>query len=265
MFNKYILSSMIIFILCFMVSCNSNNTQETVGNSISENTTPLDNETISLSTSEISTVTTITTTSIETTTTVTSLEPAEYKRIIQNTIDEYEIMLMNLNDIIQNFDGTSSWSDNLEECRTTSQYYLDLMNTLDSTQSVPKKYSKSHERITYCIEQYTMSIELIQQAIDYYLTGEVSSGDDVLNQALNRSQMANKVWSEIRGYANIIEYTGETLEPQVIYSQEEIQIFSDELETIILQTPEQTTPQTTFQQYNDGYAFGDDNVFIYTN
>lgn len=265
MLNKYILSSMIIFLLCFMVSCNDSNIQETVGNSISENTTPLDNETILLENSETSTVTTITTTPLENTTTVTSLEPAEYKSIIQNTIDEYEVMLMNLNDIIQNFDGTSSWNDSIEECRTTSQYYLDLMNTLDSTQSVPKKYFKSHERIKYCIEQYTMSIELIQQAINYYLTGENSAGDDVLNEALNRSQMANKVWSEIRGYANVIEYTGETLEPQIIYSQEENQIFSDELETIILQTPEQTTPQTTFQQYNDGYAFGNDNIFIYTN
>jgi hypothetical protein len=85
-----------------------------------------------------------------------------------------------------------------------------------------------------------------------------------MNQALNRSQLANKVWSEIRGYG-IVEYTGETLQTQVVYSEPEQQIVSYEQETIVLQTPAETTTQETYQQYNDGYDFNGDNVFIYTN
>jgi hypothetical protein len=115
------------------------------------------------------------------------------------------------------------------------------------------------------MNHYTESIKLIQQAIECYLNDNTTDGDDYLNQALNRSQLANKVWSQIRGYG-IVEYTGETLEPEVIYSQAELPVISDEDsgETIVLQTTEATAPQTTYQQYNDGYAFGNDNVFIYS-
>jgi hypothetical protein len=69
----------------------------------------------------------------------------------------------------------------------------------------------------------------------------------------------------MRGYG-IVEYTGETLAPQVKYSQAEVAVISnsDSAETFVLQTTQATTPQTTYQKYNDGYAFGNDNVFIYS-
>lgn len=264
MFNRYILSSVVVLTLCLAVGC-ADGEGATVGTSTTGEVALVSDESGSTDATEATTVTTAPrATTVEETTTHTSLAPSEYKSIMEDSIDQYEVMLMELNDVVQNFDGTPSWDDSLESCLDTSQYYLDYMDSLTDTGAVPKKYSKSHTRITYCMEQYTLSIRLIQQAIEYYQSGEESSGDDTLNEALNRSQIANKVWSEVRGYANAVEYTGETLEPQVVYSEEEQQVFSDELETIVLQTPEQTTPQTTFQQYNDGYAFGDDNVYIYS-
>ena len=263
MLNKYILTSMGIFLLCFMVSCsNSNNSMENVGDSISST---IDTSSETFNTTVITT--TATTTTITTTiedTTQTSLAPSDYKSIIQNTITDYESMLMRLNTIIQNFSYDTSWNEQLQECLDTSQNYLDTLNSLQSTGAVPKKYSNSHQRITYCINHYTESIKLIQQAIDCYSQNDELNGDDYMNQALNRSELANKVWSQIRGYG-IVEYTGETLEPQVVYSEPEQIIISDELETIILQTTAETTQEVTYSKYNDGYAFGDDNVFIYTN
>jgi hypothetical protein len=260
MLNKYILTSIGIFLLCFMVSCSNDSTQDTavLGTSTpsdyidTENTQPYD-----------ITTTTVTTTPYDTTT-QTSLEPSEYKSIMENTITSYETMLTQLNSLVQNFSQDDTWDTEIQSCLDTSQQYLDYMLSLQSSGAVPKKYSKSHERIVYCMNHYTESIKLIQSALQCYLVDDSTTGDDYMNQALNRSQLANKVWSEIRGYG-IVEYTGETLPTQVVYSEPEQQIVSYEQETIVLQTPAETTTQETYQQYNDGYDFNGDNVFIYTN
>ena len=77
--------------------------------------------------------------------------------------------------------------------------------------------------------------------------------------------MANKGWEKLRGYG-IAEYSGETLTPETVVtenSDNNVVTYYDDTETYII--PETTTSQTTFKQYNDGYSFGDDNVFIYTN
>lgn len=245
-----------------MVSCSNDNNQN-IGTSTLEIDTSVNYQSTNKEETSITTTTTVTNTFHETTT-QTSLEPTEYKSIIQNTIINYETMLMQLNTLIQNFSEDTNWDSEVQSCLDTSQQYLNTMNEMQNSGAVPKKYSKSHERIIYCMNHYTESIKLIQQAVECYLYDDIQNGDDYMNQALNRSQLANKVWSQIRGYG-IVEYTGETLEPQVVYSEPAQQIVSNEEETIILQTPAETTPQATYQQYNDGYAFGNDNVFIYTN
>jgi len=254
--NRYILTSIVISLLCFMVSCSySPSSEETLGSSLSEGETSTD-ETITEDT------TTVETTVTTETTTQTSLEPTEYKEIVQNAIDDYEVMLMSLNSIIQDFNDSSSWYDELQDCFNTSKYYLDVMNELTNNGAVPKKYQKSHDKITSCMNNYTTSITLIQQAIDFYLVDDIENGDEYMNQALNRSRVANNDWAQIRGYG-IVEYTGETLEPQSSVSYQEQYVYSDEDETYTLVIPEQTTPEVTYEQYNDGYAFGEDNVFIY--
>lgn len=257
MLNRYILTAIGILILCFMVSCSDVNTQDT--QTSSGEVSPASD--YSDATQEDTTTTTVTTTPCDTTT-QSSLAPSEYKSLVQNTITDYETMLMQLNTLVQNFTQDDTWSTDLQSCLDTSQQYLDSMLTMENDGSVPKKYSKSHERLVYCMNHYTEAIKLIQSAVQCYAEDDTETGDDYMNQALNRSQLANKVWSEIRGYG-IVEYTGETLEPQVVYSQVEQPVVSDEEETIVLQTPAQTTTEETYQQYNDGYSFGD-GVYVYT-
>jgi len=262
--NRYILMAITILGMIFMASCSHETNTEVLGNSVIVTDTLSDTTSISEDTTTLTTVTTITTTA--TTTTLTSMEPSDYKTSIQNAIVEYESMLMELNTIVQNYSGLSTWDTDLQDCLDTSNKWLDFMNQLQDTNAVPKMYQNSHEKITSCMVDYTKAIELIQKAIESYLEDDITSGDDYMNQALNHSQIANKGWESIRGYG-IVEYSGETLEPQTVVSEEyyssNIITYEDDEETYII--PESTTSQTTFKQDIDGYSFGDDNVFIYTN
>lgn len=258
--NRYILTAITIAMLCFMASCSYKQDTEVLGNSVTE---------IEISsTTVVTTETTTITTTIQTTetTTLTSMEPNTYKTNIQNAIVEYETMLMELNTIVQSYSNSDTWYDDLQNCLDTSSKWVEFMNQLKDTNAVPKMYEKSHDNITSCMVDYTASIKLIQKAIECYLKDDITNGDDYMNQALNHSQIANKGWEKIRGYG-IVEYSGETLEPQTVLSEgtynSNIITYHDDTETYII--PETTTPQTTFKQYNDGYSFGGDNVFIYTN
>lgn len=258
--NRYTLTAIIISLVCCMASCSSKKNTEVLGNSVTQIGTS--SSATSMATTQTTTTVTITTTQ---TTTLTSLEPNLYKTDIQNAIVSYETMLMKLNSIVKNYSTSDTWASDLQDCLDTSNKWIDFMNQLKDTNAVPKMYQKSHDNITSYMLDYTVSIELIQKAIECYLADNITNGDEYMNQALNHSQVANKGWEKLRGYG-IVEYSGETLKPETVITENfdtNFVTYYDDTETYII--PETTVSQSTFKQYNDGYSFGDDNVFIYTN
>lgn len=248
--NKCLLTVMAISIVCLAMGCNNSTvpTQEdaTIGNS-EELELPID------------TITTTVTTTV--TIPVSTIEPTQYKSTIDNIIDGYEIMLTNLNAITNQFSISDEWNQSLNECYETSKYYYDTMSSMSS--AVPIKYQKSHANLLYCMENYTASIELIQQAVQYYLEDETENGDYYMIQAINRSDLANTEWKKIRGYG-VPEYTGETL-PAVSYTTIEPYIEDEGVEYTLNY---ETTPPVTTTNYDDsysddGYSFDGNNVYIY--
>ncbi|MGN1411939.1 MAG: hypothetical protein ACI4WH_05445 [Oscillospiraceae bacterium] len=249
--NKYLLTVIIISIICLAVGCKNTTVPTQIGDTDGIDT---------IGTSEKVDETTINTT-ITTTYTipVSTIEPTQYKSTVKNIIDGYEVMLTNLNAITNQFTISDTWTNSLTECYNTSKYYLDTMVSMNS--AVPIKYQKSHEKLIYCMEHYTASISLIQQAVNCYLADETQNGDYYMIQAINRSDLANTTWEKIRGYG-VVEYTGETLVPPVTTVTEPY-IEDEGVEyTLNYETTAQTTVYT-YDDFNDGYSFDGDNVFIY--
>lgn len=246
--SKYLLTVIVISIICLAVGCK-------------DTTVPTQQNDTTIGTSkEIET--SIETTTIVTTTTIpmSTIEPIQYKNTIQTIIDGYEIILTNLNAITNQFTISDEWASSLNDCYNTSKYYYDTMSSMNS--AVPIKYQKSHERLLYCMEHYTASISLIQQAVEYYLKDETENGDYYMIQAINRSDLANTTWKKIRGFG-VADYTGQTLPPVSVTTLEPY--IEDEGVKYTLNY-ETTAPITTFDYdafNDDGYSFDGNNIYIY--
>lgn len=251
--NKYLLTVLVVLILCLAVGCKdgilpTQTNGDTLGTSNTDETT-------------LDITTTVITTTYGTTTSMSTIAPTQYKETIDTIINGYEIMLTNLNAITNQFSISDTWTNSLNECYNTSKYYLDTVNSMNG--SVPIKYQKSYEKLVYCMEHYTASITLIQQAVECYLEDKTQDGDYYMIQAINRSDLANTGWKEIRGYG-VVEYTGSTLVPPVTTTLEPYV----EDEGVEYTLNYQTTVQTTTFGYDDnsnddGYSFDGNNVYIY--
>lgn len=261
--NTYLLTALILSMLCMLVSCEDSST--TVGVELGNS----NDETITYNSDNIDTYATTYATIINTiqTETVTTLSDDEYYTTLKGIIMDYETLLINLNNLTNNFDGSTEWFNSINSYFNKSKNYLDTLNRMEDT--VPDSYKEVHSQILYCVEHYTSSIYLIKEAVSCYIKDDTQNGDNFMIQATNYSDLANKQWANFRGYG-IEEYTGETLPTQnpvsyPVQSQEVVVSNDDNEETYTLISKEAETTKPTNETYNDGYKFGGDNVFIYTN